>query len=265
MELRFGPQGENRRTPPALARFGRARGIALGGEDRCAVTPPEARQLFLAATPMPQDLRSRVETYMDRGLMSPERVCYTLLSQIWSPIELDYLLATSSRTPTILSGGSPFQDRRARLCELETARAAFMIGMFFRRLAGGDGGASKQQVAVIEDDRDNVEWRIDADQGLVEYSGASFEAVPWLVANTQETERQPGPLRVLARGLPLPHDVDVVQNSSGGEHGLTVLLVPSDISAMLPADVPRLVCPLRLQEIDQEIAAKFERCRVGRS
>ena len=45
-------------VPASLRRFGRTVGVTLGAEDPRAITPAEARELFLAITPMPAELRS---------------------------------------------------------------------------------------------------------------------------------------------------------------------------------------------------------------
>ena len=59
MEIRFGTAEKPKLFPPALRRFGRTHGIILGEEDPSSISPAEARSLFGAVTPMPDDLRER--------------------------------------------------------------------------------------------------------------------------------------------------------------------------------------------------------------
>ena len=108
------PEG---RVPASLKRFGRTRGIRLGEEDDAAITPSEARELFMAVTPMPPDLGARVDDAISTCGITPERICFTLLSQVWREIELDFILATSSRAALILAGGADWQHRGARQAE----------------------------------------------------------------------------------------------------------------------------------------------------
>ncbi|MGB9118149.1 hypothetical protein, partial [Bradyrhizobium sp.] len=179
MEIRFGPAEREKRVPAALERFGRSLGIPLGSDDPNAITPAEARALFQAVTPMPDDLRSRTAELFDRGIIAPERFCFTLMSSIFSAIELDYILATSSRTVSILQGGSSAEFRRARLAELETCRASLMLGMLFRRLTSRDNAAgSSGAVRIFEDAADSVSWRVHEETAIVVFDGIADRA-PW--------------------------------------------------------------------------------------
>jgi hypothetical protein len=151
MEVRFGASGRDQPIPPPLRRFGRTLGLDLGHVDKCAITPDEARSLFLAVTPMPETLAGRCSTLLDRGLIAPERLCYTLMSGTWMNIELDYVLGTSSRSASILSGGGDSAHRRERLVESETCRAAIMVGTLYKRLVSVDKAAGDAKgVRVFE-------------------------------------------------------------------------------------------------------------------
>ena len=98
-------QGHPERCVPAsLRRFGRTVGVPLGSEEGAAISPREARELFMAVTPMPDDLRRRVRYAAEHRRVPPERICYLLLSQVWREIELDFLLATCDRSADVLRG-----------------------------------------------------------------------------------------------------------------------------------------------------------------
>ena len=149
-------------VPASLRRYGRTVGVYLGAEDPAAITPAEARELFLAVTPMPPDCAHRVDDAVATRGISPERICFSLLSQIWREPELDFILATSGRAASILEGGAPWTDRASRQAESEVCRAAVMAGMLFRRLnstdAAGDAGSA---VRVVEDRSTGVTWHVD--------------------------------------------------------------------------------------------------------
>jgi len=260
MEVRFGKFG----MPPALRRFGRSLGIALGTTEANVLDPVEARELFLAITPMPSELWTRVIAAMDSGLISPERLCYSLLAPVWSTIELDYLLATSARIASILEGGAPFNLRRARLAELESARAALMIGMLFRRLDNKDVAAVASGRS-FEDTRVGVEWIIAEDTGVVTFAASSGGA-PWTDPQREFVQiGASGLLHIIPRALPTPVDYQLAARLQETTRDAVALLVPNDMREVVPPHVPLLLCPDRLAEIDIAIARKFNASLVGRS
>jgi hypothetical protein len=267
MEVRFGEARRERPVPPGLHRFGRARGLSVGSEDECAITPAEARRLFLAVTPMPDDLAERCATLFDRGVIAPERVCYTLMSGTWTSIELDYLAATSGRLKSILSGGSDIADRGARLAELEACRAALITGTLWRRVASHDGATgSAEGVRVFEDAAKRIDWRILETEGAVSLGGVAGP-VPWWtgpgsppIIGTDEW------LIAVPRGLPTPADVALVRELADGiPQARVALLCPSDVAELLPSDLPCLACPDGLAELDAQAQARLHAMRVGRA
>jgi len=267
MEIRFGERGKEDSVPPALSRFGRAIGVDLGMEDANCISPREARNLFLAVTPMPDDLRVRCADLIDRGLMSPERLCYTLMSSVWSAIELDYVFATSARVETILRGGSPPESRRHRLAEIETCRAAAMLGMLQRHIDNSDTAArSNGSVRVFEDGSPRVSWSVRSDVGAVAIAGATEEGIPW--ASQDRETHAPGeivPLVCVPRGLPTPCDHQLVRDLQKKHPSAVVgLLVPADMVDTVPEGIPLMVCPDRVAALDTDIERRLAMLRVGR-
>ncbi|MBF6618770.1 MAG: hypothetical protein ITG02_00885, partial [Patulibacter sp.] len=169
-----------RQVPASLRRFGRTVGVPLGQTHNARITPEESRRLFKAITPMPTALAMRVDKAVAEGVATPERLCFTLLSQIWREVELDFMLAVSPRTGSIISGGAPHDRRAERQTESEVTRAALMLGMYFRRLDSSDGaGATKSEARVLEDNRVGVSWEVLPDIGGVRFSGLRSEPLPW--------------------------------------------------------------------------------------
>lgn len=127
-------------------------GLDAGKKDPLAIVPSEALKLFLTVTPMRDELRDRAAVVLDRGILSPERLCFTLMSGTWGPVEMTELLATPPRVESILKGGSDFDRRRERLAETESCRAALMAGMLFRGLTPKDTAAGGSRgVRVFKD------------------------------------------------------------------------------------------------------------------
>jgi hypothetical protein len=264
MELRFGQDGSETGLPPSVMRYARTLSIPVGASDPSSIAPGEARPLFLAVTPMTDDLRGRCADAIDRGVIVPERLCYTLLASLWSSHELDYILATSPRASNILVGGAPAWDRPARLAEVETCRAALMLGMLIRRIESHDRAGGTEGVRVFEDSRGSVRSRVLEDVGAVFIAGVTSE-VPWL-RGSQPPRDQRGQLIVVPRGLPVPSDFDCVAELERAYPGAYVaLLVPSDMAELLPKDQPVMLCPDRQAQLDAAIERKLVALDLGRA
>jgi hypothetical protein len=247
-------------VPASLRRYGRTVGVYLGAEDPAAITPDEARELFLAVTPMPAELRARVDDAVAIRGISPERICFSLLSQIWREPELDFLLATSTRAASILEGGAPWTDRAARQAESEVCRAAVMAGMLFRRLNSTDaaGGASSP-VRVVEDRSQGVTWHVDEVKGAITFRGLDTTApVPWARGAGGVGEVTVFPRTALTSDQAWAMAAD-------GSPGLKAALVPADIPS--PPDAGGVVvlrCQDRLADIDKDIERRLLASRISR-
>lgn len=264
MEIRFGDRAGDMRIPAALSRFARTIGVRLGGEDATCITPKEARELFLAVTPMPDDLRLRSDDLIDRGIISPERCCYILMSGIWTAIELDYVFATSSRLGSIVRGGAPVERRAARQAELETCRAAAMVGMLHRLLTNSDAAGSAG-VRVFEDQSARVSWSIHEEHGAIVFAANHAFTLPWRSAHAGSPEVEADSLICIPRGLPTRDDHALALRLQADFPKTTVaMLVPADMASLVPADVPMMVCPERLAEIDAGVERRLVTLRLGR-
>ncbi|MCY1674996.1 hypothetical protein OVA06_09785 [Pseudarthrobacter sp. SL88] len=247
-------------VPASLRRFGRAVGVELGAEDRAAITPREARELFLAITPMPTALRARVDDAVQYQGIPPERICFLLLSQVWREVEMDYLLAASGRTASILSGGAEWPDRFARQAESEMCRGAVSIGMLFRRLNSTDRAADdKSVVRVVEDSTKGVDWEIHPDEAAVTFVGLDpTDRVPW-TSGLSSIDM----LTVFPRTAITLEALNEVASSDLPGH--KVLLVPADAPAPPPRlSVTVLRCPDRLADIDKSIEDRLLKSRITR-
>jgi hypothetical protein len=264
MEIRFGDVGKADTFPPALQQYGRTVGVPLGS-DGVSLSPNEARSLFWAVTPMPDDLRLRCENLIDRGVVNPERLCFTLLSSIWQAIELDYICATSSRVERILRGGASPGARLQRTAELETCRAAVMVGMLQRHIDNADFAAhSLGGVRVFEDNAARVLWSVRGDVGAVALSGTKDGRLPWISGGDPRVVGEGG-IVCVPRGLPTPMDYELVRALQEEERDAVVsLLVPVDMAETVPAGIPVMLCPDRLAAIDGDVERRLGQSRVGR-
>lgn len=251
-----------RRVPASLRRFGRAKGVPLGEDDIAAITPSEARELFVAVTPMPSELRSRVDDAVAHLGMTPESICFALLAQIWREIEVDFMLATSSRASSILVGGSEWQLRGARQAESEVCRAAVMVGMFYRRLNSLDNAAFDGSAGIreVEDRSKGVTWSVDGDAGSVTFSGLWPEPLPW---STDGAPSQDGTLVVYPRSTVTPAVVEQVRCHSG--RNAAAVIVPQDAQPITNGECTLLKCPDRIADLDQAVEAKLLRSRISRA
>lgn len=251
---------EEGRVPASLRRFARTVGVVLGQEDPSAISPSEARELFVAITPMPDDLRARVHRAISEEGITQERLCFSLLSQVWREPELDFLLATSSRATSILSGGAAWADRLARQSESEVCRAAVMTGMLYRRLNATDtaAAAGEKAVRVVEDRNKGVTWQVDEASGSVTFFGLDpNDQLPWTsgIASTEALVVHPR--------TALVDPLAEITTAPGG--AMTAVLVPADApQPAVPEGVVVLRCPERLADLDKDIERRLLTSRISR-
>jgi hypothetical protein len=260
-----------RRVPASLKRFARTLGVELDpNPDSARISPGQARELFKKITPMPSGLAERIEKAVSDGVATPERFCFTLLSQVWREIELDFLLAVSPRVGSIISGGAPYTSRPARQAESEVSRAALMVGMHYRRLDTKDGaGAEGAEARVLEDNRVGVRWEVLPEIGAVTFSCLASDPLPWVERSGGEARPADSveTLTVLPR---LSIDSEAMELVRAiGRGGPVAVAVPHDATATA-GDVAEfggllLRCPDRLAELDQAIESKLLQARISRA
>lgn len=253
------PEG---RVPAGLRRYGRATGVPLGVDDPASISPAEARELFLAVTPMPRGLRARVGAAVAADGISPERICYALLSQVWRELELELLLATSEYGASVLAGGAAWTHRSLRQAEADACRGALMAGMYFRRLNGRDGAGATDDVRVVEDVSAGVTWTVHEDTAAVEYHLSDPTVPPWAAGDSALPVADVS-LTVLPRVHVSDRDLAVVR-ALRTRGTAAALLVPQDAWLPAQADVPVLRCPDRLADLDRAIEDKLLTSRLAR-
>ena len=248
-----------RAVPASLSRFGRSVGVVLGADDPASISPAEARALFLAITPMPPELRERVHHAVGKRGIPPERICFLLLSQVWREIEMDFLLATSVRMGSILSGGATWTDRASRQAEAEACRAALPTGMLYRRLNTTDAAVDDAtSVRVVEDRNKGISWTVSAEDAAVTFHGLNpKEPIPWAVGLSGADT-----LTVFPRSAATDDVLKSVDRSR--LPGLRAILLPEDAPGPRHVNVATLRCPDRLADIDKSIEERLLKSRISR-
>jgi hypothetical protein len=246
------------RVPASLRRFGRTVGVDLGVVDRAAISPAEARNLFRAVTPMPDDLRGRVDFATANEGIAPERLYFALMTGTWHPLELDFMLATTDRTASVISGGSSWQDRLARQAESEVCRAGVMASMLYNRLNNRDPAGDAGGVRVLEDNRQGAVWHVDGDSASIEYTNLdAAQPLPWCGYGPAAT------VRVFPRTIVTASAIAAVRDAQ--QHGPAALLIPLDSHIEVPGDILVMRCPDRLADLDKAVEAKLLTSRIARA
>jgi hypothetical protein len=251
MEIRFDEHPEGG-IPASLRRFARARGITIGEDDPGAISPIEARALFLAVTPMRHELRKLSHEFCEHGGVSPERFCY-MLSKVWGALELEFLVASTSVASSILSGRCNPLDRVDYQSILSACRSALMLGMLDKRLRNPGTPDAEE---ALEDERADVSAYVDGTGAVVRFVGV--DSVPWG-----------------RDGLPLDGEIWVRPAPLGCietlEEDEAALCAPQGACLLVPADVEVtgwegdvLRCPATTSELDRTAAGHLDEARTGR-
>lgn len=258
------PGHPEEKVPAALRRFARTVGVEGLSDDARSITPVVARELFRAVTPMPEDLRARVDHATANEGIAPERLYFALMTGTWHPLELDFMLATSARTGSIISGGADWNSRPERQAETEVCRAGLMASMLYNRLNNRDSAGAAGGARMLEDDRQGVEWHVDDDSASIEFLHLDDSVdPPWLHQWPDHISRSNSSMRVFPRGLVTSSSLDAVRGAMAG--GPAALLIPKDVDVTFPDDIPVLRCPDRLAELDKVIEAHLLTSRIARA
>lgn len=265
MEIRF-DQHPERAVPASLRQYARAHGIALGQKDPKAISPDEARELFVAVAQMPVELAQRVSLLTGSGALSVERACFVLLSGVWRSIELDFILGTSSRAFSILRGGADPFDRPVRQAELGVCQAALMLGMLFARMSRteSDVGAVTR---VLEDDRHSLHWSVLANEGAVRLYNLRAGPVPWQDSGDGVTVGQGQSIVVIPRSSVSSKEIAIAVDIGQRLNLPTVTIQPfgTPVGSVSHPSIGRLICPDGLAELNAAIESRLLACRVGRA
>ncbi|WP_375404847.1 hypothetical protein [uncultured Amnibacterium sp.] len=263
MEIDFSEHPE-RGVPASLRRYGRTVGIELGAEmpGGVSISPSESRQLFWKVTPMPDSLRYRAQFLIDGGLLTVERLCYSVLAPVWTPEALDFLVAVAApnRLGSILSGETD-PRRRGSGFEYALMRAALVFETFLRRLDARDGAAGDdgESERVFEDTRHGVSWTVLDESGAVLIEGYPAGALPWSSGSESD-----GRIVVLPRAHVAPPDVDLLAELERVHDAPARVIVPQD-AVVGPHPEAVLRAPARQSEFDARIERNIVAARLGRA
>lgn len=263
MEIDFSHHPEQA-VPASLRRFGRTVGIPLGAETPggASISPAEARELFWQVTPMPDALRRRARVLVDNGLLSIERLCYSLLAPIWSPAALDFLVAVAApeRLRAILEGGTDPRNESASI-ERALMRSALLLETYLRRLDAKDSAAAGDgyEQRLFEDTTHGIRWSVLEQAGAVIVEGFPAGPVPWV----RDLESD-GRIAILPRAHVSPLDLDAMAQVEA-QHGIPARVVIAQDAFVGPEPKAIVQAPARLAEFDARIERNLVASRLGRS
>jgi hypothetical protein len=139
-----------------------------------------------------------------------------------------------------------------------------MAGMLHRRVIARDGAGAGSGVRVFEDARETAHWTMLEENAAVAIAMEPGQ-LPWRAAGRAPIAAQGGGYAILLpRALPTPMDLAQLQ-ACAADHpdAEALLLVPADMAELVPSDIPLLVCPDRLGELDAAIERKLSASRIG--
>ena len=248
MEIDFGDHPE-RRVPASLRRFGRTRGVVLGAANQRTISPAESRELMNAVTPMPPETKQRLRAFCEWSGTSSERVCYLLLSGVWSCIELDYLVNVATElAPSILNGGTGRLNRIQHQREIMACRAASAVGLLHKRLSNATTASEGHD--ALEDRRIDIGWTLHGN--AVTLWRRDGHELPELGSQARKTMTA---LPSTWPGVGIPTPEDTVGNA--------VLLIPRDMNDPSWSG-ETWTLPATINELDRASDSRLMRAKVGR-
>lgn len=214
-------------------------GTITSGAPRAAV----AAERTLTAAPM----RDTVLRFCARHGVTPERVCYLILSGVWRTIEMDHLLrVTPGTAAAVVKGEHDPLDRPRSQEVLAACRAALLIGLVHTQMQASTVVGA--ELEVLEDARVPVSWDFDGSVVVFRRDGASATD-PWSG-------------RDVVRVLAAPRGV-VLDDATALDDGETVLLVP-EAANTTGWRGPVVSAALTPSDLDASAVRNLMSARVGR-
>jgi hypothetical protein len=105
MEIKFSRNVEGGKIPSELVRLAGNLGVVFADIDQGLITPPEAKQLFMALSGFPATVAETISTLENAGRLSAASLCYAMHHGIWTTEEIEIILALSQAPETILANG----------------------------------------------------------------------------------------------------------------------------------------------------------------
>lgn len=121
-------------VPPGIVDVARGVGVSLGSAAQGAISPDEARQLYLRLTGLSVEARKRALDLSRRGFFSPERLAFLIATGAWPAAEAEMLLLACPYPELLLGAGALPESRYLYSFALAHARTAVLGGIIHRAL-----------------------------------------------------------------------------------------------------------------------------------
>lgn len=286
LEVRFSNNVEGGRVPRAIVEFAAKLGIRLSSVAKGLLLPHESREFYLAASDFSEPLIKGIRNLSSRGLLSPERACYTVHHGVWTRSELESIVLGAPEPDALLAGGSAYRARHIDLAVLSFARMAVLGGWLDRKLLRRERTTQSGTALDLEDDVLPISIAFDPSLLFKRYVCLSDTVeIPWDSTGVNRQLPAGDELCVLIRARDLAgldrHISDDIKAASemlgsGAHHTQAGLLVPRDFDFLADArkselnteakrlGVSILVCPETAFALDVDARRRMDASRILR-
>jgi len=136
-------------VPAPIMDVAQAVGVPLGSAARGAISPEEARQLYLRLTVPGANARKRALEWSGRGFFSPERIAFVVATGIWSATEAEMLLLACPYPDLLFGAGVQPESRHLHALALTHGRSAVLSGIVERAFRYQDRSSDEQRTDGI--------------------------------------------------------------------------------------------------------------------
>lgn len=291
MEIRFTKHVEGGRIPADLVALAAKLHVSLSGIERGQITPSEAKRLFMALSGFRSEIADRIDTLEEAGLLSAASVCYAMHHGVWSPEEIEIILALSRAPETILAKGFGPDAWHLFQHDLSIGRTALFGSYLDRHLLhrehrpNTEAAGEEEMVIELEDDEREITIGFIPEFCAKLYRVEEAEqpvTLPWS-AGGKEVVLSPGvEAGILLRARDevelrrcLPRDIALAAEMRNQYPGrIVAIMVPADFNRLGVEEQQRfreeagetvfIVCPEFVNQLDLLVWKRLEAVKVMR-
>ncbi len=198
MEIVFSKKVEDGRVPIYVCDLADELSVKLKFIKEGHITPYESRQLYLRLIGFSKEAQEKILQMAVNKLVLPERVCFLVMSGIWSLPEIESIILGSQHPERILLSTSSPNDRHLYLGDLIVSNMAIFGGILDGKLLRielmEDG-----QIIESEDVQAPLSIGFDANYFAKIYSSEADFLIPWIVEDKMLTSGQQMVVLIRAR------------------------------------------------------------------
>ncbi|MDR1383188.1 MAG: hypothetical protein LBJ67_04980 [Planctomycetaceae bacterium] len=289
LRISFGKTVEKGRIPFDVIRLALKNNIFLRNIPEGKINPDEGRGLYLALTGFSKEFRNKIDELHKQGLMSGERVAYTIHHGIWSLEEVEGIITCSPYPDLVLSGDAVPEYHHFYKHVITQSRMALLGGLLDRTLLNRDDTVDervKTKGLDVEDDERNLTICTNSQWYSREYVLNKSQIPDKLVFPDWECVRlqlEPGQrLSVLLRPrvaisiqTHLEEDIELAASQIRNEKiDAVAIAIPFDFHDLSPEkqkhfkelaatkNVTLMICPESTKSLDQQAQKKMAASRI---